>query len=228
MHFTPIIIRHQQLLLSSERCIYWVEKNSLILSDAHLGKSGHFRKEGIGIPQTVLEKDLQRLGEQIDFFGARSLIVIGDLFHSRHNREILYFKEWNKKRNFLDIKLITGNHDILGSNMYEQLDVEKFDTPLSVSPFVFRHEYIAEETKDQYQLCGHIHPGIKIKGKGRQALRLPCFYFTDEMGILPAFGGFTGLHVLEPEKQSRVFAIADKRVVEISTDKNPMHPESNT
>jgi uncharacterized protein len=53
-------IKEQSFLLTAERCLFWEEEHSLIVSDIHFGKSGHFRKEGIGIPQTVFQEDLQR------------------------------------------------------------------------------------------------------------------------------------------------------------------------
>jgi metallophosphoesterase superfamily enzyme len=64
----PLQIREQSLLLSKERCIYWENEKALILSDAHFGKTGHFRKESIPIPQTVLANDLNRLSRVIRSF----------------------------------------------------------------------------------------------------------------------------------------------------------------
>jgi metallophosphoesterase superfamily enzyme len=50
-------LKQQTLWLSPERCLFWEEDKSLIISDIHLGKSGHFRKAGIGIPQAVFKED---------------------------------------------------------------------------------------------------------------------------------------------------------------------------
>ena len=51
----------QKLWLSAERCIFWEEQSALIVSDLHLGKTGHFRKAGIAVPQSVFKEDLQHL-----------------------------------------------------------------------------------------------------------------------------------------------------------------------
>ena len=51
----------QQLWLSAHRCIFWEEKKALLVSDLHFGKTGHFRKSGIAVPQAVYKEDLQRL-----------------------------------------------------------------------------------------------------------------------------------------------------------------------
>jgi hypothetical protein len=54
-----------------------------------------------------------------------------------------------------------------------------------------------------------------MKGKGKQSLRFPCFYFTEFEALMPAFGKFTGLHIIEPAKKSLVFAVADNQIIQI-------------
>ena len=87
-------INNNNFLLSASRCIFWEEEKALILSDLHLGKSGHFRKHGIAIPQSVFKEDMQRFAAQIQFFKPTSLIIVGDLFHSRENKEMDFFLKW--------------------------------------------------------------------------------------------------------------------------------------
>ena len=50
-----------------------------------------------------------------------------------------------------------------------------------------------------YFFSGHIHPGIRIDGAGRQSLYFPCFYFGKKYAVLPAFSRFTGAAVIYPE-----------------------------
>jgi uncharacterized protein len=58
-----------------------------------------------------------------------------------------------------------------------------------------------------YYFSGHLHPGIRINGMGKQSLQFPCFYFGGEYAILPAFGRFTGTVSIDPGAESNVFAI---------------------
>jgi len=58
-----------------------------------------------------------------------------------------------------------------------------------------------------YYFSGHLHPGIRIRGGGRQVLQFPCFYFGAEYAVLPAFGRFTGTVSIDPLPESNVFAI---------------------
>ena len=65
--------------------------------------------------------------------------------------------------------------------------------------------------------CGHLHPGVKLKGDGLQRLKLPCFYHTKNQLILPAFGAFTGLHILHPKEEDLIYVTTGKEVIEIET-----------
>src|ERR1043166_9426044 len=88
------IIHNNTFWLSPERVLFWEEEKALIVSDLHFGKTGHFRKSGIGVPQLVFKEDLQRLLFQIQFFRAQQLIVVGDLFHSIAYKELELFSRW--------------------------------------------------------------------------------------------------------------------------------------
>ena len=97
----PYILRDQTLWLSPERCILWEEENTLIVADLHLGKSGHFRKEGIGIPQRIYKADLQRLMAQLYLIILRKMLrycrhsaaLPGDL-KSNQRKEIRFSPWW--------------------------------------------------------------------------------------------------------------------------------------
>jgi len=205
----PYRIKEQQLWLSPDRCIYWEEEESLIVSDLHFGKTGHFRKEGIAVPQRVYREDLFRLLCQIQYFRPRRLLVVGDLFHSRDNKELALFLKWREDLADLDIQLIQGNHDILHDSWYEKAGIRLSKEPLSVGPFSFVHdiEDLGSGVSGGYYFSGHIHPGIRIRGMGRQSLQFPCFYFGGEYAVLPAFGRWTGTVSIDPAPDDNVFAI---------------------
>ena len=66
-----------------------------------------------------------------------------------------------------------------------------------------------------YAFCGHIHPGISLTGKGRQALTLPCFAFGDKQVILPSFGKFTGKVAIRNRATDHIFAVLKDKVIAI-------------
>jgi metallophosphoesterase superfamily enzyme len=85
-----------------------------------------------------------------------------------------------------------------------------------LGPFSLSHEPLP--TTQGYNLCGHIHPGVILRGRGRQRLRLPCFYLDHAQGILPAFGAFTGLYVLSAKDGGRVYAVTDASILDVSVN----------
>lgn len=206
----------QHLWLSPLKAIYWENRKALILSDLHLGKTGHFRKAGIAIPQTVYKDDLHRLFGLVQHFKPDNLIIVGDFFHSSSNKEAELFAKWRNDHNNLGIQLIKGNHDILPQQWYADHLISIHENRLTDGPFTFVHEWTEKlQEEPEYFFSGHIHPGVLISGAGRQSMRLPCFYFEKSHAILPAFGGFTGLATLKPTRSTRIFAIANEDLIHL-------------
>ena len=211
-------INENDFVLSPERVMYWEQQKTLIIADLHIGKTGHFRKSGIPVPQTIYKDDLHCLFTQILFFKAEQLIIVGDLSHSRSNREMELFKKWRHDISSLSIRLVNGNHDILETAWYRETEIKRSDE-LQIENFLFVHDpdMLADNKKNKklYAFCGHLHPGISIKGRGRQTLQFPCFYFAPSYGVLPAFSRFTGMAKTDPAQAENVFAIVENGIVQV-------------
>lgn len=199
----------EELWLLPDRALYWPRQKMLIVADAHLGKAGHFRKNGIALPADLVLQDLARLQMLVDFCTPKQLVFLGDLFHSAPNQEWDWFANWLATNPAVEPILVSGNHDTSVPNHGISSKLLVVDE-LEVSPFLLTHEPLKTSPEGLYNLCGHIHPGVRLVGKGSQSLRLPCFWFGEKTGILPAFGNLTG-HVRQKGKAS-VFAIADSHV----------------
>ncbi|KYP13518.1 ligase-associated DNA damage response endonuclease PdeM [Flavihumibacter sp. CACIAM 22H1] len=209
-------LAHQQLWLTPLKAIYWENQAALLVSDLHFGKTGHFRKSGIGVPQDLYKEDLQRLFHLVQYFQPRELIIVGDFFHSAYNRETDWFARWRKDHPALECTLVMGNHDILHHTWYEEQAVELVRGTYTKGPFSFMHDWEEEQVPaHNYTFSGHIHPGIRLQGMGKQSLRLPCFYFGKNRAILPAFSAFTGLAIVSPEAGSSIFAIANQQIIHL-------------
>jgi uncharacterized protein len=213
----PHIINNNTFWVSPERCLFWEDQNILILADIHLGKAGHFRKAGIAVPEAVNKADLQRLIAQLFFFKADRVIIVGDFTHSAFNRELELFKKWRNDFPLFRFDLVKGNHDILEDHWYIETNMTIHKKELVISDFCFRHETKStdplEKADASFVFSGHVHPGIRISGQGRQALRLPCFYFAHGHCILPAFSRFTGIYKVEPGEGEIVYAITGKELI---------------
>ena len=211
------LFQKQTLWLSPSRCIFWEEESILIVSDLHFGKSGHFRKSGIGIPQNIYKEDLQKLFSQIQFFKPKIVLIAGDMFHSSENKEIDFFLKWRKDIPHIAFYLVRGNHDILPNIFYKKANIKVFENKISIRSFCFTHDItsIKDHEEKLFTFSGHIHPGIKMNGSGNQSLMLPCFYFGKKYAVLPAFSAFTGLAKIKPLKTDQVFVLLENKIAKI-------------
>jgi uncharacterized protein len=196
-----------------KKVIYWIENQCLILTDTHFGKTEHFRRNGIAIPSEPLEKDLQILQLLIEQYQPKNIIITGDFFHSVYNDEFDKFTQlW---KGFSDLKWIItkGNHDIIDISNFSNLHIEIVEK-LEIGNFVFAHEHLSIDGK--YCFSGHVHPGVVLSNdKGKQSIRLACFYMKVDGCILPAFASFSGYGIVKPKKNERIIAIVEDKLIEI-------------
>lgn len=212
----PQEINGEEFILSRERAIYWPGTNSIIISDLHIGKTGHFRKSGIAVPQTVFVEDMQRLAATISFFNPSRIIIIGDLFHSQHNMELDLFSKWRKDFSSIEFLLVKGNHDILPTEWYNQAKITLYKNIFSEADFSFVHDLKDFKNESGFCFSGHIHPGVKLKGLGKQRMNFPCFYFSGNHGILPAFSKFTGFVSMQQKKKDTIVAITPTELIKLT------------
>lgn len=211
-----ITIAGEELLLLPEKVIWWKKEKALLVADLHLGKSGHFRKSGIAVPAAIEQDDLGILSGLIDDFKPEHIYMLGDLFHSVVNKDWYEFTLWRKQFIRPEFHLIKGNHDILDNELLREAGISVYNEYLDMPPFRFIHSAPVQEIisgSGYYYLSGHIHPGVKLRGQARQFLYLPCFYFTESQGILPAFGRFTGNSVLKIYPADQVYPVLSGKVV---------------
>jgi DNA ligase-associated metallophosphoesterase len=207
----PIKLHNQSFVLHFSGALFWQEKSMLLISDVHLGKVSHFRKFGAAVPQGAVQQNFNAMSSAIDFFNPTAVIFLGDLFHSSLNKEWQLFEAWVRLAS-AEILLISGNHDIISPIKYEELGI-KVVAELQLDSFLMTHH--PDEREGFFNFCGHIHPAIRLSGLGRQSVRLPCFYKTENQLIMPAFGEFTGSYVLEPSAGCEVFALLGDAVLPV-------------
>jgi DNA ligase-associated metallophosphoesterase len=148
---------------------------------------------------------------------AQHLVFLGDVFHARTSRPpsvLAELKGWRERHSDLHILLVRGNHDHAAGDPPKDLEIECVEGPVHRFPFVFQHEP-SKSTKG-YTLSGHVHPSVRLSGDAGQSLKLPCFFFGRQWGILPAFGSFTGTAIVKPRLGDRVYVIVEDEVIAVA------------
>lgn len=212
---TQLIIGADEFYLYPQKALYWKKHKTLLLADLHLGKVNHFRKAGIPVPSKANDHNLEILIGLLQSTKPERLICLGDLFHSHYNTEWEVFGEVINHFKGVSFELVLGNHDIMSERQYARKGIVVYDE-LVIDDFRFTHHPLEEVRDAKYNMAGHVHPGVYLRGKARQAMTLPCFYFGKHLALLPAFGMFTGLARIQPKKEDRVFAIIEDKVIDVS------------
>ncbi len=203
----------ERFKLHASGALYWKRKRWLIISDVHLGKSAHFRKQGMAVPNRIDIDDLKKVANLIKVFNPNRVLFLGDLFHAEYN------SAWERLASFTNnyrkglFYLILGNHDVLSDWHYgrSNLIVQK---EMNAGPFLFTH--IPAKLRDgKINICGHLHPGVLLHGRARQRIHLSAFFFRMQSIIVPAFGRFTGSISIKPKKDDIVVGIAENELVRI-------------
>jgi DNA ligase-associated metallophosphoesterase len=204
----------EMLWLLPERAAFWPARGTLFVADAHIGKAASFRSAGVAIPAGTTASDLDRLSHLIQQLGAYQVAFLGDLLHSRRGRQartLEAFRAWRALHAGVEMLLVRGNHDRRAGDPPPDWHVECVDQPVVLGGFALCHD--PQSIEGCYALAGHVHPAVRMIGKGRDRARLPCFLLRPDQAILPAFSRFTGTFTLVPERDDRVFVVADDRVM---------------
>lgn len=204
----------ETLWLLPEHAVWWPAAATLMVADVHIGKAAAFRALGQPVPHGTTADNLARLLDLARRYPARDLLFLGDFLHARAARTaavLLALHDWRRAMpSRVRCTLVRGNHDTHAGDPPPELGFEVVTEPLVMPPFALCHEPGARP--EGYVLAGHLHPACVLRGRGSDALRLPCFVVGQRRMILPAFGAFTGHATVRAGDGERVFVVGGGRV----------------
>jgi len=203
----------EEMLLCGDHAMVWGARRTLLIADAHFGKAAAFRARGMPVPVGTTANNLVRLEALVDAHEVERVVFLGDMFHARESHApatLAALRAWREKRADLQLLLVEGNHDASAGAPPADLRIELVGEPYIEGPFAFCHH--PKPFIDSYVLAGHLHPAYRLSGR-RESLRLPCFWLGEQVGVLPAFGDFTGTSTIAPLAGDRIYAVADGRVI---------------
>ena len=218
MNATTVEVGGVVLQLLAGKAAWLSAERTLLVADAHIGKAVSYRKLGVPVPEATTGGNLDALDALLAAHDAKRIVFLGDLLHSRHSHDpamLGVFAAWREQRSEVEMVLVRGNHDDRAGDPPPSWDVRCVDEPFALP--AARQLALCHHPRSRqgaYVLAGHLHPCTTV-GRGIDRLRLPCFHFGASVGVLPAFGAFTGMHRIEREPEDRVFVVADNEVYEL-------------
>lgn len=209
-----LTVGEEDIYLLPDRAVWRPKHQQLIIADLHIGKSAHFRKNGLPAVQHFLDQDLARLGHLIEQYPVKELIVLGDLFHSTANEEHAVFFDWIAAYPQTQWFVTLGNHDLHSFNAGVILPSNlSVSTALVHGGMRFSH---INEAGDGFLFHGHEHPVYTLKGRGGLKYTGPCFVLraSEKRCILPAFGSMTGgARISKLHASDKIYLIAERQVI---------------
>lgn len=200
----------ETLWLLPERALWWPARRMLFIADLHLGKAATFRAQGHPVPAGTTRGNLDRLASLLRQHDAVGLVVLGDFFHAPESLTPSVqaaLVQWRADFPTLQLTLVRGNHDRRAGDPPAALGITVVDEPWRIGPFAACHH--PQAVSGSLALAGHLHPVVRLYGRGRDRLRLPCFVLDAQQLLLPAFGEFTGGWDVEAADGQQVFVVGD-------------------
>lgn len=213
-----IEVAGRAIRLLPQKAAFLPDTHTLLIADAHIGKATSFRALGVPVPRGTTSETLSLIGELVARHDARRIVFLGDFLHSARSHVAATLdavSRWRALHPTLELVLVRGNHDDRAGDPPASLGFTVVDEPLMDGGLAMCHH--PEAVAGAYVLAGHLHPCVSVHGRARERLRLPCFHFGAQVGVLPAFGSFTGMHPARVAPGDRVFAVADDAVRELPT-----------
>ncbi len=213
-----IEVAGRAIRLLPQKAAFLPDTHTLLIADAHIGKATSFRALGVPVPRGTTSETLSLIGELVARHDARRVVFLGDFLHSARSHVAATLdavSRWRALHPTLELVLVRGNHDDRAGDPPASLGFTVVDEPLMDGGLAMCHH--PEAVSGAYVLAGHLHPCVSVHGRARERLRLPCFHFGAQVGVLPAFGSFTGMHPARVAPGDRVFAVADDAVRELPT-----------
>ena len=207
----------QTLVALPGRAVWWPQRRILFIADPHFGKAAAFRAGGLPVPRGTTAATLARLESLLANHPVARLVVLGDFLHARAARSpavLAALRAWRARWSELPCTLVRGNHDSHAGDPPEALEVEVVDEPHAEGPLDCWHIPPAAGLvqEGRYALAGHVHPAFVLRAGRAGRLRLPCFDFGPRVGVLPAFGEFTGGHEIAAAPGHRLCLVGDGQV----------------
>ncbi len=204
-----------------------VYRDTLIVSDIHLGYESEAELEGAFLPRVQLKHALQDMRDAVNSHSIRRLVIAGDL---KHKFEALTWQERVEIEKFVntvynygvkDVILVRGNHDTFLKGLLANLNVRIVDDILELDNNIavtHGHILLDKEILDKYKLIimGHEHPVAAVKMGGATVSRFPVFLLMPldccdtRLLVMPALGIYQSGNPISYERNGYLSPIIKK------------------
>ena len=200
--------------LLPERAAYLPEHNLLIIADWYLGK-GRVTTASEN-KENLLSHELNKLQDLLKAYNIEKVLFLGNLFHDPKWAEYEPFQAFIAGFSNVEFIWVASND---AADQYETLSDNKYKLQIREQYVVDKVFFFSQEqdnfAQEGFQVVASQSPGYIIQGKAGQNYRMPCFLHEEDMLVLPAFGQFTDMNLIEKVKGTKIYAILANYVMAI-------------
>lgn len=202
-------------------------KNTLIISDLHIGYEAYLNKKGVLVPRVHFEKQKKRLIKLFRDLKPKLVILNGDI---KHEFGTINSQEWKDTYEIIemikrvaDLIMIKGNHDKITEVIAKKKDVKVVDHYIIDDVYICHGDFIPRDIdKAKTIIIGHEHPAITLKDEAKSE-KFKCFvkckYKNKDLYVLPSFNLVNeGSDIQEHEFMSPFLKDVKKVKVTVSQD----------
>lgn len=165
----------------------------MVVGDLHLGYEKALESDGVHIPRVNTGSVRDALNRAISDHSPEAIVLLGDIKHDFHRPEREAREEVLSILELLvdsaDVAVVRGNHDNFLQNLLS--DVGLFATDhLDICGYRLEHGH--EDSGKRPVIIGHEHPSVRIRGSVHGNMKMPCFLYMEEEGVIvvPPFSPF--------------------------------------
>ena len=190
-----------------------INKNTLVISDIHLGYEEALIHQGYLIPRHQYKDILERLNNILKKTKPKTIIINGDL---KHQFGSILNQEYKDSINFLSylinkykVILIKGNHDKILNIIAEKVNLKTQLFYNKGNIYIFHGDFIPKDlffANSKIIIIGHDHPAISLE-KNKRFEKYKCFikgkYKNKLLIVQPSFNTLTiGTNILKEKMQN--------------------------
>ncbi|MFW6230471.1 MAG: metallophosphoesterase [Nanoarchaeota archaeon] len=180
-------------------------RDSLIISDVHVGFEEALNKEGFLVPRTLFDQLFEELEELLMETRPKRVIVNGDFKHEfgRISRQEWRdtFKLVEMIMNYSRLILLKGNHDTILGPIAEKYDISINDHTVIDDVYITHGDALPENEefkKAKKIIIGHEHPCVTVRDEHKFEkfkVFLKGSFDDKELIVLPSFNPVEGADV---------------------------------
>ncbi len=171
-----------------------VIKNTLIISDLHIGYEEALNKQGVMVPRLQFNKLKIRLTKLFKKVQPKTVIINGDL---KHEFGTISKQEWRDTLKIIDLITLTskliiikGNHDSIMGPIAKKRNVEFKSSHIIDNIIILHGDKIPKIIKQDTIIIGHEHPAITLREGAKKEI-YKCFlkgkFRNKTLYVLPSF-----------------------------------------